>query len=101
MLPNGLVIPYPKPLSLRTSSSNADVAGTSEPPAKIDPANLGWRLNLPPVPSGSLRRLLIVRIIRMRAPRPFPRLQATALLLDNTIPMLKAPLAFDWPLPHK
>ena len=91
VLPDGSVIAYPKPLSLRPSNSNAGVAGTSEPPAKIDPANLGWRLNLPPVPVGIVAAVAYHADNPDARPETISKAQATALLLDNTIPMLKAP----------
>ena len=64
---------------------------TSESPVEIDPAELGWRRNLPPVPVG------IVAAVTYRPgspcgwPKTISKAEATALLLDNTIPMLKAP----------
>ncbi|MGB7794001.1 MAG: hypothetical protein WCC08_19120 [Terrimicrobiaceae bacterium] len=90
VLPNGFVIPYPKPLSLRPSCG-VDVGGTREQPVQIDPVSLGWRLDLPPVPVG------IVAAVTYRPgspcgwPKTISKAEATALLLDNTIPMLKAP----------
>ena len=91
VLPDGSVIPYPKPLSLRKSSGNAGDAPTGESHVEIDPAELGWRRNLPPVPVG------IVAAVTYRPgspcgwPKTISKAEATALLLDNTIPMLKAP----------
>ena len=91
VLPDGSVIAYPKPLSLRTSNSNAGVAGISEPPAKIDPASLGWQLDLPPVPVGIVAAVAYHADNPDARPETISKAQATALLLDNTIPMLKAP----------
>ena len=89
VLPNGLVIPYPKPLSLRSTGSTPHGAGKLI--AKIEPLSLGWQFNLPPVP---------VRIIAAVAyhphnpnarPKTISKAEATTRLLDNAIPMIRAP----------
>jgi hypothetical protein len=91
VLPNGLVIPYPKPLSLRSSSSSAKIFGTGEPPAQIDPASLGWQLNLPPVPVGIIAAVAYHPDNPDARPKSISKAEATTFLLDNTISMLKAP----------
>ena len=91
VLPNGLVIPYPKPLSLRSSSNGSDVARAGEPPTQIDPASLGWQLNSPPVPVGIIAAVAYDPDNPDARPKSISKAEATTVLLDNTIPMLKAP----------
>ena len=88
VLPDGSVIPYPKPLSLRPYCSNA---GTSEPPAKTDPADLGWKRDLPPVPVGMVAAVVYDPGNPDARPKAISKAEAATFLLNNTIPMLKAP----------
>ena len=89
ILPDGSVIPYPKPLLLRSPGQGLDPSRNGS--AKVEPGTLGWKSDLPPVPIG------IVAAVSYRPEEPGARptaiskAEATALLLDNTVPMLRAP----------
>jgi hypothetical protein len=76
---------------LRSSSNSAKIFGTGEPPAQIDPASLGWQLNLPPVPVGIIAAVAYHPDNPDARPKTISKAEATTVLLDNTIPVLKAP----------
>jgi hypothetical protein len=82
VLPNGHVLPYPKPLSVRKPGGD---------PAQMDARSLGWRENLPAVPVVTIAAVHYDPQAASSSVREISKADAVVAMLDNTVPVMRTP----------
>jgi hypothetical protein len=83
LLPDGRVLPYPKPLSVRRRGMD---------PAQIEPSSMGWRENLPAVPVFAIAAVCYNPEEACAASvRQISKADAAVAVLNNAVPMVRAP----------
>jgi len=82
VLPDGRVLPYPKPLSVRRPEGD---------PAKMEARMLGWREELPAVPVVTIAAVHYDPKATSDSVGEISKADAVVAMLDNTVSVMRAP----------